>query len=227
MLNIDLKNYILFKRKFIIFDKNENAHEFDFFNGKLLFVGEYLNGERHRKGKEFSYSDDEKNSIKEEQYSIPEKFKYNNLSILFKGEYLNGERNGKGKEYDNGIFLFEGEYLKGKKWNGNYKGYKLKNGKGIIREYYDNELVFKGEYLNEERNGKGNEYDKGEALIFDGEYINGKRWKGKGKEYFLNGKLKFEGEYLNGEKNGKGKEYNKYGELIFDGNYLNGKKLTN
>ena len=125
LLNIDLKNYILFKRKFIIFDKNENAHEFDFFNGKLLFVGKYLNGERHGTGIEFYYSEDEKNSIKEEQYSIPE-FKYNNLSILFEGEYLNGERNGKGKEYDNGVFLFEGEYLKGKKWNGNYKGYNLK-----------------------------------------------------------------------------------------------------
>ena len=86
LFNIDLKNYILFKRKFVIFDKNGNAQEFDFLNGKLLFVGEYLNGERYRKGKEFSYSEDEKNSIKEEQYSIPEIYKYN---ILFEGEYLN------------------------------------------------------------------------------------------------------------------------------------------
>ena len=63
-----------------------------------------------------------------------------------------------------------------KNFNRYFKLHKLKNGKGIIREYYDNELVFKGEYLNEERNGKGNEYDKGEALIFDGEYFNGKKW---------------------------------------------------
>ena len=39
------------------------------------------------------------------------------------------------------------------------------------------------------------------------------------------GKLIYEGEYLNGKKwNGKGKEYNKYGELIFEGEYLNGNK---
>ena len=42
---------------------------------------------------------------------------------------------------------------------------------------------------------------------------------GKGfiKEYNDNGKLIFEGEYLNGKRNGKGKEYNKYGKLIFEG----------
>ena len=44
--------------------------------------------------------------------------------------------------------------------------------------------------------------------MFEGEYLNGKKWNGKGKEYDKNnGKLIFEGEYLNGEKNGKVKEY--------------------
>jgi len=42
-------------------------------------------------------------------------------------------------------------------------------------------------------------------LIFEGEYLNGER-NGKGKEYKCEGKLKFEGEYLNGERNGKGKK---------------------
>ena len=61
-------------------------------------------------------------------------------------------------------------------------------------------------------------------MEFEGEYLDGKRWNGKGynkdhniefkiingngrvKEfcYYLD-KLRFEGEYLNGEKNGKGK----------------------
>ena len=36
--------------------------------------------------------------------------------------------------------------------------------------------------------------------MFEGEYLNGKRWNGKGKEYY-NNKLIFEGEYLNGERN--------------------------
>ena len=44
-------------------------------------------------------------------------------------------------------------------------------------------------------------------MIFEGEYLNGKR-NGKGKEYYHNCKLKFEGIFLNGKKwNGKGEEY--------------------
>ena len=238
LFNIDLRNYILFKRKFIVCDKSDNAQEFDIFTGNLLFEGKYLKGERHGKGIEYSYFDGIKNSIYEEEYLIPEINKFNNFGkILFKGEDLNGERNGKGKEYDNsGAFIFEGEYLKGKKWNGNLKVYKLKNGKGFIREYYDSNLVFNGEYLNGERNGKGEEYDYGDKLIFEGEFLNGKKWNGKGydiyelkngkgyaKEYKY-GKLSFEGEYLNRERNGKGKEYNQLGRLLFIGEYLNGKR---
>ena len=57
----------------------------------------------------------------------------------------------------------------------------MKEGKGLINEYdeYNDELIFKGEYLNGERNGKGKEYYKGK-LIFEGEYLNGKKWNGKG-----------------------------------------------
>ena len=36
-------------------------------------------------------------------------------------------------------------------------------------------------------------YDVDDAIKFEGEYLNGKRWKGK---EFKNGKLIFEGEYL-------------------------------
>ena len=47
---------------------------------------------------------------------------------------------------------------------------------------------------------------------------------GKVKEY-LNGDLIFEGEYINGKIwNGKGKEFNSYGKKVFEGEYLNGKK---
>ena len=67
---------------------------------KIKFEGEYLNGKRNGKGKEYIFND----------------------RLLFEGEYLNGERNGKGKEYYwNDIIKFEGEYLNGKEWNG--KGY--------------------------------------------------------------------------------------------------------
>ena len=67
------------------------------------------------------------------------------------------------------------------------------------------------------------EYDYNDILIFEGEYLNGKRY-GKGKEYNYDGKLIFEGEFLNGERNGKGKEYFNDGTLKFEGEYLNGKE---
>jgi len=38
-----------------------------------------------------------------------------------------------------------------------------------------------------------------EKLIFEGEYLNGKR-NGNGKEYYSNSNIKFEGEYLRGLK---------------------------
>ena len=55
--------------------------------------------------------------------------------------------------------------------------------------------------------------------------MNGKR-NGKGKEYQKNGRIIFEGEYLN-DKKFRGKEYDfDFGNLIFEGEYLNGQKLT-
>ena len=49
----------------------------------LLFEGEYNNGMRNGKGKE-----------------------YNNGKLIFEGNYLDGQRNGKGKEYQNGEINF-------------------------------------------------------------------------------------------------------------------------
>ena len=63
----------------------------------------------------------------------------------------------------------------------------------------------------------GKEYYIDDKVLFEGEYLDEKRWNGKlyNKEndcFFL-------------IKNGNGivKEYNKYGDLIFEGEYLNGK----
>ena len=71
---------------------NGKVKEYDY-DGKLEFEGEYLNGEKNGKVKE-----------------------YYNGKLELEGEYKNGERNGKGKEYN--IFhnlKFEGEHSKWKK----------------------------------------------------------------------------------------------------------------
>ena len=89
----------------------------------MLYEGEYLNGEPHGKGKEYDDFDG---------------------NLEYEGEYINGKRNGKGKEYYSKRRLkFEGEYLNGKRWEGkgydtnNNVVYELKNGKGLVKEYYN------------------------------------------------------------------------------------------
>ena len=207
-----------------IYTYNDNIEFSGLFedSGNIKFCGEYLNGQRNGKGKEY----------------------YSNGKLKFEGEYLNGQRHGKGKEYydndkkDESLFVnnrkikFEGTYNNGKMHSGigydlmNHKIYEFNNGKGYKKEYDEKgKLTFEGEYLNGEKNGKGKEYDyNGNYVIFEGEYLNGKR-NGKGKEYKFGDELTFEGEYLNGQRHGKAKEYNSKGELIFEGEYLYSYKL--
>ena len=61
-------------------------------------------------------------------------------------------------------------------------------------------------------------------MIFEGEYLIGKKWKGIIKEYYNKNKLKYESEYSNGLLNGNGKEYHNNDKIFFEGEYLNGKK---
>ena len=228
-MDIKLINYKFYSGKSIIYELNGNVKEYNENDDYIEFEGEYLNGKRNGKGKEYYYDG----------------------LLKFEGEYLNGKRNGKGKEYHHHYnslnIIFEGEYRNNLRWNGkgydnNNVVYELKNGNGFVKEYYSNgRLLFKGDYLNGKRNGKGKEYDLG-ALIFEGEYKNGLKWNGKGydnnnnivyelkngkgyvKEYDCSGKIYFEGEYLNGKRNGKGKQYDWVGQLQFEGEYLNGLK---
>ena len=77
-------------------------------------------------------------------------------------------------------------------------------------------LIYEGEYLNGKKNGKGKIFYKSYGISED--------------EYFLGEKsgsnLIFEGEFLNGKKSGKGKEYNgDNSNLIYEGEYLNWKKM--
>jgi len=166
ILKINIKEYKKISGKYKIGKKDRIGRVYKLNSNILIFEGEYLNGKRNGKGKEY----------------------YDKGELKFEGEYLNGKRwngkgyningnielsinngNGKGKEYDyNGDLEFEGEYLNGER-----------NGKG--KEYYDGKLKFEGEYINGERNGKGKEYDYNDKIEFEGEYINGER-NGKGKE---------------------------------------------
>ena len=76
-LNINFLNFKYFSKRYIIYESNRKGKEFNANDDSLLFEGEYINGERNGKGKE--YDKDEK--------------------LVYEGEYLKGKRNGKGKEY--------------------------------------------------------------------------------------------------------------------------------
>ncbi len=110
----------------------------------------------------------------------------------------------------------------------NIQNYKYFNGIKIIdkyrmKEYFYGQLIYDGEYKNNERNGKGKEYYNGK-IIYDGEYKNNER-NGKGKEYNRKGDIYFEGKYFNG-KRGKGIYYKENFELLLlNIKILNGKNV--
>ena len=210
--------------------KNGYGQEYDKF-GKLLFNGNYINGNKN-KGRE--YLDNKLifyGEYKEgKQWSGIKKEYNDNGKLIFEGEYKDGKKN-KGKNYnDHGELIFEGEYKDGKKNNGHGKEFN-----------YNGELIFEGEFKDGKKY-KGKKYENGK-LVFEGEYKDGKIYKGN--EFNYNGKLIFEGEFKGGKKwngilcnpndnnysgelfNGIGvniKEYNDNNELIFEGEYKNGQK---
>ena len=105
-------------------------------------------------------------------------------------------------------------------------------------------LRFEGEYINDQRNGKGIGYFPFGESFYEGEYIYGIPWNikeyneygnssfqlknGKGLvkryEIFKDELFYIEEEYLNGEQNGKVKSFkgNKNGILLFEGEFING-----
>ena len=52
-------------------------------------------------------------------------------------------------------------------------------------ECFNSKLIIEGEYIEGKVNGIGKEYDKKWQLIFEGEYLNDKRWNGKRYIYMI------------------------------------------
>ena len=204
ILNINIVNYKAFSGKYIVYDDNQKGKkgkELDIYNDTLIFEGEYSNGKRNGKGVEFYYDSpfseyiitfegeflNGKRNGKGREYDL-------NGCLIFEGEYLNGKRHGKCIEFLPyclaPYIIFIGEYKEGKKFTGtgyryrlfNYPAYELKNGKGYVKEYYKLDvLIFEGEFINGDKNGYGKDYNRNNfKLEFEGIYLNGKKWTGKG-----------------------------------------------
>ena len=80
-------------------------------------------------------------------------------------------------------------------------------------------MEYEGEYLNDEKNGKGKEYYLGGQLKFEGDYLF--NYRRKGKEYYNGGNVSYVGEYLFSHK-WTGKGYDKEGNIIYELNEGNG-----
>ena len=93
--------------------------------------------------------------------------------------------------------------------------YELKDGKGYLKEVIipDMKIIYEGEYLNGEKNGKGKEYYDNGDLKSEGEYLNGKKWNIKAFDKQKN--------IICELKEGKGymKELNDDFNIIFEGKY--------
>ena len=158
ILDLAIIDYKKFSGRYIEYETKDKdkGKEYDSFTNEIVFEGEYKNGERSGKGKEYDkfgnlIFDGEwksgkrwnvkkylqysfmKNELKEGKGYLRE---FSKQSInRYEGDYSNGERNGKGKEYFSNELIFEGEYLNGNRWNGkrydksNNLIYELKNGK--------------------------------------------------------------------------------------------------
>ena len=221
----NFKSNLIFEGEYLNGKRFKGKEYYD--NGKIKFVGNYYQGRRWN-GTAYDLNEQILSKFENGKGYLIDEYEFFPTQ-KYEGEYINGELNGKGKVYTDKI-IFEGEFKnrnrngKGKRYNINgelkFEGEYLYNCKRRGKAYVNNKLEFEGEYfLNKKWNGKG--YDENGNIIY--ELKNG---NGKVKEYHdFDDKLIFEGEYLNGKRNGNGKEYDNKGNIIYEGKYLNGKKM--
>ena len=96
---------------------------------------------------------------------------------ILSGKYIiyEGERIGKIYNAYNDKILFEGEFLKGKK-NGKWKGYDDYGNIISIEEYSNGKKILKEKEIKE---GFEYQYNNKHQLLYEGEFLNGKREKEK------------------------------------------------
>ena len=241
-LNISLIDFKEYSGRHIVYESKTKGSEYDK-DEKLIFVGEYLNGEKNGFGKEYN-----KNGklIFEGEYLKDKKcgkgIKYNDDGYKkFEGEFLNNQII-KGEEFNReGELIFKGEFKNEKKWQGVGKeviDYKSSLYDDFTREY----IIYEGEFKRGEINGKGKEYLEyyyrecppdnfkliNNVLLFEGKYKNGKRWKGKEYDDAMENIIVFEGLYKDGQRWDGQIKYSSISDIHdtrFVGEIKNGKRL--
>ena len=178
-LNKGLYHLKTFSGKYIIFESESKGKIYDAYNNCLIFEGEYLNGKRNGKVKEYN----------------------SNQKLKNESEYLNDKRNGLTKTYyEDGKIRTEEEYINDKLWNlKEYNRYsnlinEIKEGKGIIKEYNSNgNIICQYEFKNGKLNGKKYSYYDNNNIKSEDNYVKDEK-NGPSKTYYNDGKIKSEKE---------------------------------
>ena len=193
------KGYNIERKLELEIEKDGSIKEY-YSENKLKFEGKIFYG-RKWNGKGFNYEGKEEYEIKNGKGYVKE-YDYEG-KLLFEGEYINGERNGKGKEYFNIEIISD----KDKKFFPFLSGNILKDLDNKNFLFFNPNIKYNNENLEENMNQK-RIINK---IKFEGEYLNGKRWNGKG--------FNHEGKEVFKIENGDGliKEYNNKGKLILEG----------
>ena len=156
-----------------------------------------------------------------------------NDGTKFEGEWEKNDFTGYGRIIKSNGDLYEGNFIKGKIYGYGikkklncyfYKGYFLngmKDGFGIEE---NEDFIYKGEFIQNIRKGKGEIFFKKNKEIYEGEFDEGKI-NGIGIYTFKNGDI-YQGQFKNGKMNGKGVFKWKSGEEYY-GEYVNGIKEGN
>ena len=177
-LGLNLKHYIFLSKNYIVYEKKNYGKEYIGKTVTLAYEGEYKNGKRNGKGKEYNlegqleYEGDFKNGKRDGIGKLYSK----GTILVYEGEYKNGKRNGKGKSFQKGKVVFEGEFIdeeiyKGKTYD-KYGEVVYESKENDIKKQCDNSgnVIFEGEYKNWKKNGKGKEYNPSNGeIVFEGE----------------------------------------------------------
>ena len=197
-------------------------YEGNFFRGKLIGLGRYINEE----GTCFEGIFEDNKLVSKATIITINK---NNKKVEYFGDVTDFKKNGKGEE------ICEDEY----KYQGDFSN-DLKHGYGIL-EFFENNETYEGQFDKGEITGKGiyiwnngekyegtfvkgikhgkGTYTWPDGCIYEGGYNNGIR-EGQGKYIWADGRI-FRGTFLDGKPNGKGKISFKNKTIICE--YKNGK----
>ena len=137
---------------------------------------------------------------------------------FYEGQLVNGVKNGFGKLIMNKNYTNDyGEEIIGIKYIGNFKNNE-KDGEGAFFEINNNSEHIKrysGSWKENMKNGKGMHFIN-DCLVYAGDFLNDE-YNGKGIAYFNNGNVMYSGDFKNNNYHGKGASFYPNQKLLFNG----------